>query len=101
MCRVRLTVLLLICMTLSACARFSPAEISVHTPETAAAVHTDSHPSGESTAYTYVINKSSGKFHLPTCGGVTQMKEANRENTSESRNALIESGYKPCGTCNP
>ena len=101
MYRFRLPFLLLICLSLGACARFLPAEISVHSPETSAAVYDDLHLSGESVAYTYVINKSSGKFHLPTCSGVRQMKESNRENTSETRDALIEDGYKPCGTCNP
>ncbi len=99
--RFRRAAVLLICLSLTSCARFTPAEISVHTPETSAAVPADLHPAEENTAYTYVINKNSKKFHLPDCSGVKQMKETNRENTSESREALIARGCTPCGTCTP
>ncbi len=50
---------------------------------------------------TYVLNTSSMKFHLPDCSGVASMSDANREDYTGSREALIEAGYAPCGTCKP
>ena len=49
----------------------------------------------------YVLNTNSKKFHLPTCGSVSDMNPANRENFSGSRDELISSGYSPCGSCKP
>ena len=55
----------------------------------------------EPTASDYVLNTNSKKFHLPTCGSVTQMKSANRKDVHDSRDALIAQGYAPCKRCNP
>ena len=49
----------------------------------------------------YVVNIKSGKFHIPTCDSVFEMKEKNKKYTDESREELIEQGYSPCGACNP
>ncbi|MCQ2449478.1 MAG: DNA/RNA non-specific endonuclease [Clostridia bacterium] len=51
----------------------------------------------------YIVNisKSSMKFHYPTCGSVSQMKESNKRATNESRESLISQGYSPCQKCNP
>ncbi len=51
----------------------------------------------------YIVNisKSSMKFHYPTCGSVSQMKESNKRATNESRESLISQGYSPCKNCNP
>ena len=49
----------------------------------------------------YVLNLSSGKFHLPTCSGVSSMSESNRQDYFGTRSSLIEAGYVPCGSCNP
>lgn len=49
----------------------------------------------------YVINTSTGKFHLPSCSGVDSMKEENRRDYTGSRDTLIAEGYTPCGRCNP
>lgn len=85
---------------------------------TAAAATTDTAPADETAADTkaaaaseaedaptasaaYVCNKSSKKFHLPTCGSVDTMKPANRENYSGSRDDLIAKGYSPCQRCKP
>lgn len=51
--------------------------------------------------HTYVINKSSKKFHKPTCDSVSQMKESNKEVVVCKRAKLIEDGYSPCQQCNP
>ena len=49
----------------------------------------------------YVLNTSSKKFHLPTCGGVKDIKEKNRAEVFETREALLSRGYAPCGNCKP
>ena len=50
---------------------------------------------------TYVINTNTKKFHCPDCPSVTQMSEKNMEETTKSRQELIEEGYSPCGNCKP
>ena len=49
----------------------------------------------------YIVNKSSKKFHLPTCVGAQKTSEKNREEREFNRDALIEEGFSPCGTCKP
>lgn len=55
----------------------------------------------ENTKNTYILNTSSGKFHLPSCSGVKQMKESNKESLSSTRKQMLNAGYEPCGTCKP
>lgn len=50
---------------------------------------------------TYILNVRSKKFHRPNCASVDSMREENRETFHGSREALIEQGYAPCGSCNP
>ena len=50
---------------------------------------------------TYILNNNTMRFHLPDCSSVAAMKPQNREETGESREALIEQGYQPCGQCKP
>ena len=50
---------------------------------------------------TYILNNNTMRFHLPDCPSVEAMKPQNREETGESREALIEQGYQPCGQCKP
>lgn len=54
---------------------------------------------GEKTLY--VLNTSSKKFHKSNCGSVATIAEANREERETTREALIEDGYSPCGSCKP
>ena len=49
----------------------------------------------------YILNTSSGKFHLPSSSGAASMKEENRQAFSGSREELIAQGYSPCGQCKP
>lgn len=46
----------------------------------------------------YIGNKNSKKFHLPTCKNLP--KESNRV-YFDTRQAAVDSGYTPCGNCNP
>lgn len=50
---------------------------------------------------TYILNTSSKKFHLPTCGSASDIKEENRQEVSTSREDLIAQGLEPCKRCNP
>lgn len=50
---------------------------------------------------TYIINTNSGRFHLPECQSVQDMKEKNRKEFFGTREELLDAGYKPCGRCNP
>lgn len=50
---------------------------------------------------TYILNTNSRKFHKPSCRSVELMKPENVQETSASREEVLEMGYKPCGNCNP
>ena len=50
---------------------------------------------------TYVLNTNSRKFHKPSCRSVEQMKQENYQETSASREAVLDMGYTPCGNCKP
>lgn len=50
---------------------------------------------------TYVLNKNTGKFHIPSCSSVDTIKDKNREDTTKSRDEIIGMGYVPCKRCNP
>ena len=50
---------------------------------------------------TYVLNKNTKKFHLPSCSSVDTIKPKNRQDTTMSRDEVIGSGYVPCKRCNP
>ena len=56
---------------------------------------------GDSTAYAYVINKSSGTVHLPECASAKSIKQENRIESNDSLADLLKEGYKACGKCNP
>ncbi len=49
----------------------------------------------------YILNQNTKKFHLPDCSAVNSMKEENRTPCRESREALMDKGYSPCGSCSP
>jgi len=66
---------------------------AVELPEETAPIH--------ASAPDYVLNTSSGKFHYPDCGSVSDMAEHNRQNFYGTREEAIEAGYEPCGRCKP
>ncbi len=49
----------------------------------------------------YILNTSSKKIHLPSCGSVRSVKEANKREVYESKESLLEQGYEVCKSCNP
>ena len=48
---------------------------------------------------TYVLNTKSKKFHKPSCNSLPE--ENNREDSTQSRETIVEQGYEPCKRCNP
>lgn len=50
---------------------------------------------------TYVLNKSTMKFHLPSCSSCSKIKAENKGSYTGSRDDLIGQGYSPCGNCYP
>lgn len=57
--------------------------------------------STQPTTKTYILNKSTKKFHLPTCSSVKKMSEKNKLTFTGTRNEVINKGYQPCKQCNP
>lgn len=71
-------------------------EIDYATGESCAAEFTCNHTPRE-----YVVNISSGKYHLPDCSGVQNISEDNRQNFTGCYEELEFKGYEACGICNP
>ena len=55
----------------------------------------------EGVAADYVLNTNTKRFHLPSCSSVSDMKESNKQEYYGTREALIEGGYRACGSCDP
>ena len=49
----------------------------------------------------YVLNTNTHKFHRPSCSSVDDMKDKNKLLSNESREEIIQQGYKPCARCSP
>lgn len=50
---------------------------------------------------TYVVNTSSGKFHMDTCSQVASIKAENRESFTTTRSQMLAWNFVPAGCCNP
>ena len=62
---------------------------------------TRSRAAWSSMVVTYALNKSTGKFHYPTCDSVADIKAKNRMDVDWTREKVIAGGYQPCGGCKP
>lgn len=49
----------------------------------------------------YVVNKSTKKFHYPSCSSADDIKDSNRWEYHGTRDDLIGMGYVPCKRCDP
>ena len=58
-------------------------------------------PAVEHTDASYILNKSSKKFHYTYCPNAAAMKESNKVYFYGTRDEAIAQGYKPCGNCHP
>lgn len=70
-----------------------PAEKAPETTETT--------PKKTEQEHTYILNTSTGKFHVPGCSQIKKMKEANKSEVTATRSEMLDKGYSPCGRCNP
>lgn len=53
----------------------------------------------EETITTYIINRNSKKFHLPSCSSVSDIKPHNKKTSDKTRQELEKLGYSPCKSC--
>ena len=53
----------------------------------------------ESSEILYILNTNSKKIHKPTCGNAATITPANRKETSETLEELLDKGYTTCGNC--
>ena len=53
------------------------------------------------TEVTFVLNNNTKKFHYPTCGEVSKIKDKNRQDSGLSFDEICAMGYQPCKICNP
>ena len=67
----------------------------------APAASADNSSSSGGNANSYIANKNTKKFHIPSCSSVDQMKESNKVYLTCSRDEMIAKGYDPCKRCNP
>lgn len=58
-------------------------------------------PTEESAGITYVLNNNSMKFHYESCEWGQKISDKNRGEYTGDRQDLIDSGYSPCGSCQP
>lgn len=58
-------------------------------------------PNQEITDISYILNRNSFKFHLPSCESVSDMAEKNKIYSDADRDTVIAQGYVPCKGCNP
>lgn len=49
----------------------------------------------------YILNVKSMRFHRIDCPGAEKISAHNRQEYHGARSALIDQGYKPCGSCEP
>ncbi len=50
---------------------------------------------------TFILNKNTDKFHLPSCSSVEDMKAKNRKEYVGTKEELKKQGYEPCERCMP
>ena len=50
---------------------------------------------------TYILNTNSKKYHKPGCSAASQIKAANKDEFTGTRDEVIAKGYEPCKKCNP
>lgn len=55
----------------------------------------------EPETYSYILNTSTNKFHVPSCSSVSTIKPENYGTFEGTRDGVINQGYEPCGRCHP
>lgn len=72
---------------------FEPVERGVPDPDTRSAP--------DASAETYILNRSSVRFHRSTCAWADRISDENRIEWTGDRETLIGVGYSPCAVCKP
>ena len=54
----------------------------------------------DTNSITYILNKNTKKFHLPSCKGLKDIKNKNKIEFTGTRDEVLEQGYTPCKLCN-
>lgn len=72
-------------------------KITVIRPKTGQAAQ--SKPASSGTVY--VLNNNTHKFHKPTCSSASEIKPANREEVTWTREEIVAKGYAHCKKCKP
>ncbi len=76
-------------------------EQSTANAETVAPATGTAIPTGPDGQVTYILNKNTKKFHVPSCSSVGDIKPGNRQDVSWTRDECISHGYVGCKRCNP
>lgn len=50
---------------------------------------------------TYILNKNTHKFHVPSCPSAADIKPKNRKEFTGTREDVVAQGYNPCKRCHP
>lgn len=58
-------------------------------------------PQDEPEQNTYILNRNTKKFHLPSCSSAEDISVNNKAEFTGTRQELIDAGYEPCKRCNP
>ena len=53
----------------------------------------------DTTEVKYILNTSSKKVHIPTCGSVSTMSDKNKQVYNGSLEDILAKGYQKCGAC--
>ena len=109
-----LLLLLLFCLVCAGCGKAQPQptiRITIYSPAPESSVPEEAGraPSGEDEGSVpadgetriFILNANNGKFHLPDCRAVKQMKESNRQEIEASYEEMVAQGYTPCDLCHP
>ena len=75
--------------------------LSGELPPAETETETEAYTDGSGKTVTYILNKSSKKFHLPTCSSASSISEKNKELYYGDRQSLMADGYTACGFCKP
>ena len=53
----------------------------------------------DTTEVKYILNTSSKKVHIPTCGSVSTMADKNKQEYNGTLEDILAKGYQKCGAC--
>ena len=74
-------------------------EIDYATGESKLSGGVDTESTDDEKVVTYIINKNTKKFHLPTCSSIKDTKPKNKKESTQTKEELEELGYSPCKLC--